>query len=499
MNKPLNLSHFILKHTEFLAFVGLWLWLAIFQNQENHTGVWSNYFSTLLILLPTQLPGLVFAWFKNTLLIKATRKQFIGYWLVCFLMVLPLLTTVSILFTPVQNNEFLLASAAIASLALELLLVGNYYYLKKVQHIKWVKKIGLENAVLLSIVLLSMVISVMAVSSIGDPQLDTKDQLLIGFLFNPMKLITHFGTFLSFTFQFLFMYLCGYFFFLINSKLLVSKVLKQKGLILYILSVLATVACFYPLIGGSLTLLPINQTFGRDIFPLNPFLIENGFGALGIMLLSLPIVLSLQWGKQNTQILSLEKEKSQTELDLLKQQLNPHFFFNTLNNLYALSLQKSEKTSESILQLSELMRYTIYKGQENKVAISQEIKYVEDYIDLQQIRLKKPLLLNFEKNIVDDEVQIAPLLLIVLIENAFKHGIEPAENEAFLNLTLNCNEHSLQFSCENSFEPEETRKISGIGLDNLKKRLKLLYPNAYSLNISADNAIFKVELALTLS
>ena len=272
----------------------------------------------------------------------------------------------------------------------------------------------------------------------------------------------------------------------------------MKMISIYILSLAVTIAVLYPLLAQFLILLPINKVFGREIFGSNPFDMENAMGAVAIMLISLPIVLALQWGKQNNQILSLEKEKSQSELDLLKQQLNPHFFFNTLNNLYALSLQKSEKTSESILQLSELMRYTIYKGQEKSVSLSLELKYLEDYIELQQIRLKDPLNLKFEKKISNVNIEIAPLLLIVFIENAFKHGIETAENAAFLNISLTSDEKELYFSCENSFDEENTN-IPGIGIANLKKRLDLLYPNKYSLKLSSENHIFKAELKLKLA
>jgi len=498
MNTSFSLSKFVLKYTDFLAFVGLWLWFGIFQVQEKDAVSWTTYLTTLLVLLPTQLTGLVFSWHKPNRLANFNKSRFLLYWVGSFLVALPLLTVASIfLFSGYDSMLFI--GAALCSFLLEVVLLGNYFYVKRVQHIKWIKKIGLENAVLVSLILFALIISTMAVSSIGNPEYDTKDRLLVGFVFVPTRLITHFWTFMGFMIQFLLMYLAGYLFFLLNSRILVSKILKQKGLVLYILSALAAVAILYPIVGQLLILMPINQVFGRDIFSLNPFLLENGFGAMVIIALSLPIVLALQWGKQNTHILSLEREKSQTELDLLKQQLNPHFFFNTLNNLYALSLQKSEKTSESILQLSELMRYTIYKGQEDRVSIAQELKYLEDYIDLQQIRLKKPLRLGFNKQIENERVQLAPLLFIVLVENAFKHGIEPAEEVAFLNLSLTCTDQELRFVCENSIEPEETKQKPGIGLDNLKKRLELLYPKAYTLDISSNNTIFKAVLYLKLA
>ncbi|WP_025144826.1 sensor histidine kinase [Pedobacter jeongneungensis] len=278
-----------------------------------------------------------------------------------------------------------------------------------------------------------------------------------------------------------------------------SKILKEKGLLIYLLTLSATIAILYPLLAQLLISLPINTVFGRSIFVQNPFELENAFGAFAIMLISLPVVLALQWGKQNNRILALEKEKSQNELDLLRQQLNPHFFFNTLNNLYALSLQKSEKTPESILQLSDLMRYTIYKGQEKTVKLSQELDYIEDYIQLQQIRLRKTLHFEFDQQVGNDQIDIAPLLLIVFIENAFKHGIEPAEDTAILKLLLVSNDTTITFTCENSFDPEEVNKTKGIGLDNLRKRLELLYPNHFTLHITTIGNIFKAELKLQLA
>lgn len=496
-NKKLNFN-FLFKRQDFLITIGLILWFSIYNVLETRGNIWINYFLSIAWLSFCLLPVLLFSFYKPELKAKLNKDKYLLYWLLCFLFLLPAFTLICSYFELGNFDEVIFIVVAIAAFLLEVILIANQFYRKKVQHIKWVKKIGLENSVLITLILLSASISVMAVSSLNNPTYHTKDNLLIGFELSPEKLGENFGLFIGFFVQFLLMYLCGYVLFIINSRFLVSKILKEKGLLIYILSLAVTIAVLYPLLAQFLILLPINKVFGREIFGSNPFDMENAMGAVAIMLISLPIVLALQWGKQNNQILSLEKEKSQSELDLLKQQLNPHFFFNTLNNLYALSLQKSEKTSESILQLSELMRYTIYKGQEKSVSLGQELKYLEDYIQLQQIRLKNPLNLKFEKNINNPKLEIAPLLLIVFIENAFKHGIETAENSAFLNISLVCNEKELYFSCENSFDEENTN-IPGIGIANLKKRLDLLYPNKHSLKLSSENHIFKAELKLKLA
>ncbi|MEJ5996378.1 sensor histidine kinase [Pedobacter sp. Du54] len=496
MTKARRTGTSYLKHQEFILFLGLTLWLSIFHITEAKTLAWSDYLNCVLILVFNQLPALAFVYNKTYFKENLTPRYYLIYWASCFLLMQAFFTTICILLAPKNYDSSLFITAAISTIALELLLKINSYYQKKIKDAKWLKKIGLENSVLISLILISLVIAAMGTSSLNNPMYHKKEQLLIGFEFSLTKIVANFGTFLLFFIQFLLMYLCGYLFFILNNRILVSHVLKRKGLILYILSVLATVVILYPIIAQILISLPINKTLGRAIFSSNAFDLENAFGVIGIMLFSLPVVLAMQWGKQNTHILSLEMEKSQTELDLLKQQLNPHFFFNTLNNLYGLSLQRSDQTSDSILRLSDLMRYTIYKGQQDRVFLLEELNYIEDYIQLQQIRLKKQLNFRFEKNIGDENLQIAPLLLIVLIENAFKHGIEPAENEAFLNLYLTSDDKKIYFSCENSIEDEATTKISGIGLANLKKRLALVYPKTSSLKINLHPNRYTAELEI---
>lgn len=485
------------KHQDFIFFVGLTLWLSIYHITEASTLEWSAYLNCALILGINLFPILVFSFSKTHFKRALSKNQYLTSWLLCFFLVQPVFTALCISLAPKSFDSSLFITASIAALLLELVLIINSYYQEKIKDAKWLKKIGLENAVLISLILMSIAIAAMGTSSLNNPLYHNKERLLIGFEFSLTKILSHFGTFLIFFIQFLFMYLCGYLFFILNSRILVSHVLKQKGLMLYILSVLATIVILYPIVAQALISLPINKTLGRDIFSNNAFDLENAFGVIGIMLFSLPIVLAIQWGKQNTHILSLEKEKSQTELDLLKQQLNPHFFFNTLNNLYGLSLQQSDKTSDSILRLAELMRYTIYKGQQDRVSLQQELNYIEDYIQLQQIRLKKPLKFSFEKDIVDENLQITPLLLIVLVENAFKHGIEPAENDAYLNLYLKSDHKKLYFSCENSIEVDNMAKVSGIGLSNLKKRLALVYPEKSILRTDQSEDRYLAELEIT--
>lgn len=497
MSKLSAKSGRVFRHQESLFFLGLVLWMAILYNVEEAGSSWSSYFKGILVFGLIQLPALLFSWFKSALKARLNSKRYIGYWLICFSICLPLSTLLMIWLKPWGFPEGVIFVSGISALLLEVLLEVNRYYQLQVKHVSWLKKLDLDGAILLSLVLVAMILGAMGVSSLEKPEYLEKGHLLIYPELNFRLIFHHFPMFLSLSFQFLLMYLCGYLLFYLNSHFLVSRILKEQGRLMYALSVLATVAFLYPLLAQFLISLPINSLMGETISS-NPFKMENAFSAAGIMVVSLPIVLALQWARQNSRIIALEKEKTQTELDLLKQQLNPHFFFNTLNNLYALSLQQAKEAPESILRLSELMRYVIYSGNKGLVGIAEEVKYIQDYLQLQQLRLRRNLSLTFEIDIDDETQPIAPLLLIIFVENAFKHGIEPAEEGAVLKLFLTCKAGELHFICENSFEQPAAGKAPGIGLMNLERRLALLYPGAHLLKTAINKPIFKAELYLKL-
>ncbi|WP_165940189.1 sensor histidine kinase [Dyadobacter psychrotolerans] len=494
MSKWIQKDRFYPGRLDFWLYLGLLFWIAIIE-ALNAAGSWETYFSAASALCISQFPVLAFAWKKESWKKSLAPRKYRSYHIACYGIYLPLLALGSSLILDQKTNTWeIVLQGAICSLGLEVILIANTYWNKQVVNAKWVQRMSLEKAILISLIFLAITLSSMAVSSLNNPLYDTKDQLLIGFEFNLSKIFSRFDTFLIYALQLLLMYLCGYFFFLINSRILVSKVLKEKGTVFYVLSALAVVGAFYPVMGQLLSLLPFSKQLGGT-FSQNPFVWENAFGAIIILLVSLPVLLAVQWSKQNTRIVLLEKEKSQAELNLLKQQLNPHFFFNTLNNLYALSLQKSSETPEVILQLADLMRYVIYKASEPSVRIMEEVKYLRDYLQLQSIRLKEKFDLRFDVDLPDENFKIAPLLLVVLIENAFKHGIEPASGDAFLHITLKTDQRKLYFTCQNSFELVSENPL-GIGLNNLRKRIHLLYPGNHNLKIEKDNTKFKVELEL---
>ena len=209
----------------------------------------------------------------------------------------------------------------------------------------------------------------------------------------------------------------------------------------------------------------------------------------------IPILFVLWAFEQWKWLKNLKAEKSQSELALLRTQINPHFFFNTLNNLYALTVKNSEQAPEVILKLSDMMRYTIYEGEKEYVAIKDEIEYLKNYIELHKIRYKKTVEFQFDHDI-DGSLTIAPLLYIILLENAFKHGVETLTEDAYIHINLSSDDDFISFIIENNFDPKEIGAAPGIGLTNLKRRLSLIYPKKHELILDRQENTYKATLKI---
>lgn len=190
-------------------------------------------------------------------------------------------------------------------------------------------------------------------------------------------------------------------------------------------------------------------------------------------------------------------ELMESELKFLKMQINPHFLFNALNNIYALSVINSNKTQESIGTLSEMLRYVIYDCEQAKVPLRKELEYIENYIALFELKSSKTFDILFHKQVTDETTLVAPMLFVPYIENAFKHsGIEKG-NENFVHISLIQGKNTIEFSVENSVlsSPDITDSQGGIGLPNVQKRLEILYPHKHELKI-VKSTTFKVGLKL---
>ena len=200
--------------------------------------------------------------------------------------------------------------------------------------------------------------------------------------------------------------------------------------------------------------------------------------------------------KQIKYTINLKNEKKKTELMHLQSQVNPHFFFNMLNNLYGLVEIDIKKSQEIILKLSDLMRYGIYEGQQDLVTLDKEINYIKNYIDLHKLRYKKEINITFKIDIKDFNFKLLPLLLIILVENAFKHGVEKLREGAYVDISIISDESKIKLNVKNNFDTSLELGSSGIGLKNLQRRLELVYPNKHILAYSVTEDIYQVELTL---
>lgn len=195
-------------------------------------------------------------------------------------------------------------------------------------------------------------------------------------------------------------------------------------------------------------------------------------------------------------IQKLKSDKLEAELMLLKNQINPHFFFNTLNNLYSLIKKDADAAQDYVLKLSDLMRFTIYDSGKPNVKLSDEIDYLINFIDLQTSRYHKEIDINFEKKIQNSNASIVPLLFINLLENAFKHGVEKATEDAFVHIQLIENDEKISFTVKNNYEVDGTSEPKGIGLTNLRNRLNLIYPNSHQLSHNIENGVYTATLEI---
>jgi two-component system, LytTR family, sensor kinase len=196
----------------------------------------------------------------------------------------------------------------------------------------------------------------------------------------------------------------------------------------------------------------------------------------------------------------LEKERLNSELAFLKNQVSPHFFFNTLNNIYSLIDISTQDAQKSILSLSKLMRYLLYESEKGDTKMSHEIEFMENYIDLMKLRLsnKVDLAVSFPEKFND--FSIPPLLFIPFIENAFKHGVSYRE-KSFIHIYLDIDSNGIIFECNNSSNPppiERSKEDSGIGLDNVQKRLMLLFPKNHQLKVEKTDKLFSIILKINI-
>ena len=204
--------------------------------------------------------------------------------------------------------------------------------------------------------------------------------------------------------------------------------------------------------------------------------------------------------KQKEYLKKVELEKATAELNFLKAQVNPHFLFNTLNNLYALILEKSDKSAESVLMLADIMKYLLSEGKESRVMLLKEIQLLQNYTALERLR-KPEIEITFTVSGNTEKLFITPLLLLPLVENAFKYGLNTVSKNGFIRIAIVCSEKEMHLKVANNIPPANNKEALyslGIGIENVKKRLEILYSGKYDLEIRNENASFIVDLQLKL-
>jgi LytS/YehU family sensor histidine kinase len=206
----------------------------------------------------------------------------------------------------------------------------------------------------------------------------------------------------------------------------------------------------------------------------------------------------IDWFKNERIKQQLENQNLKTELAFLKSQINPHFLFNTLNNIYILAYKQSDQTSEAILKLSEMMRYMLYESSNDLVFVQKEIDIIRQLISLQQLRTKESLCFEFQTMGIEEQNKIAPLILISFVENIFKHGTLNDCNDPAV-VQVHVEDNNLTFDSRNKINRQAKDNTTGIGLPNVKRRLELLYPGSYDFTITNDETHYSIHLRLQLN
>jgi len=289
----------------------------------------------------------------------------------------------------------------------------------------------------------------------------------------------------------------------INIELLLPKLGNRKRILFYLLSLIVLIILFAW----------INYNFfdkwSAKVFPDYFFISYFTFREVVLfftvyIIITMLLKLSKSWFQVSwlqKELLEKEKQKAEVELKALKAQINPHFFFNTLNSIYSMALDKDARLPGTVLQLSELMRYFIYGSKDNFISLEKELIVVNDYIALQKIRSGEQLSVQINKDGEVSEQKIAPLLLITFLENAFKHGAKGSSENTFIRLDIKVERDKLNFVVENNkgiIDEVNIGEYNGLGLENVKRQLELLYPGKHLLNIKDQPDRFTVALQLSL-
>lgn len=287
--------------------------------------------------------------------------------------------------------------------------------------------------------------------------------------------------------------------FYINYLVLIPRFLNRKQYALYAATVLVIIIAYGFAKYGVGLLFPndVLMRSSREPITFASYYVSTILSSSLFIFMSVVLKFSIDWFLNERIQRDLENQRLTAELAFLKSQINPHFLFNSLNSIYSLAYQHSDNTPGAILKLSEIMRYMLYESNDNKVALEKELQYLQNYIDLQKIRFGDKAFIDFKIQGKVDDQRIVPLLLIAFIENAFKHGVANDAASA-IKLLINIEDTRLYFYIRNKKHSNNRDAAGGIGLSNVKRRLDLLYPGKYNLDIRDEIDTYTCELSLVL-
>lgn len=302
------------------------------------------------------------------------------------------------------------------------------------------------------------------------------------------------------------------FFYYLNTLFLIPRLLMREKWLIYTITIICflVIYLFVPKYITSWIAPPEVRTFsfnkplrGRsrngnsrrsfvDFFNIAIFLLVFTVGTC--------IAVIQRWLQIEENRKETESQKLQTELSFLKSQINPHFFFNTLNNIYSLAVVRSEKTAPAVMKLSSIIRYILTETTQEHVALSNEVDFIKNYIELQQVRLTEKTTVSFSAEGLIDEKIVAPLVFIPFVENAFKYGISTKSN-SHIDIKIEALENKIQFFSSNYIVPSENNRMenTGIGINNVKRRLELMYQGKYTLTNETKDNYYLVHLEIITS
>lgn len=473
-----------------------WLWASLQPQMKLEHADWSLFWPQTGLLLLQSMPLLLaqalLSWLHNQLKPSQLTNTVVLLFWGAGMLVYPTVVVLTDNTEPQGLSHWLLAPG------LSLLYWLHFWYQHRLQQAnssRWQWLLSLDAVLLMLLLAWTIVWALLLVSH---PPGFAQQPIPIRFdwqrlLQNPVLFLSYFCQFsvLAAT-----MWACYW----LNRYWLIRRILAHYGLLPFVLVSLTLILLSYPLLAILLLQLPMNAVAVPAV-PAggpNPFDWYNFFFMFMQWLLTTPLILAFDRQQQEKNLAQIQHRQVQTELLLLQQQINPHFLFNTLNNLYALCLVQSEQAPTLILRLADLLRYVVYQGSQPLVTLQQEVNYLQDYLALQQLRVSNKTELSLSLPQQADQYLLPPLLLIMLVENAYKHGVESTAESSKVTIQLQLQDNRLIFICENTVPTQQSTAATGIGLENLRRRLQLYYGNNYSLSSAATAFGWRAELKLEL-